>query len=59
MDPCEYCNSRKAVMWNWIDGDICMECIEKRRAIERQKEIDAEIEKAAQERARIDFFMHE
>lgn len=37
---CQHCGTWDAVMWNWIDGDICLPCWEKKCAKARQEEID-------------------
>jgi hypothetical protein len=45
-------------MWDLEAGDICMECLEKRRAIARQKAIDDE--EAAEQAERDKYlFWHE
>ena len=56
MEQCEYCPSYKAVMWDLNDGHICMDCFNRRQAIARQKEIDDEREKEANDRAKWEFW---
>lgn len=38
--PCQECGTWDAVMWDCDDGDMCMPCIEKKWAKQRQEEID-------------------
>ena len=58
MDKCDYCSSYNAVMWDLEAGDICMECLGKRRAIARQKALDDE--EAAEQAERDKYlFWHE
>ena len=56
MDACDYCKSYKAVRWDLEAGDICLDCLNKRLAIQRQKEIDDEREKEANDRAKWEFW---
>ena len=58
MEACEYCKSHESVMWSLSDGFICAPCEEKRRAIERQKELDDEADKLQAEREKY-LYWHE
>ena len=56
MEPCEYCKSYQAVMWDLDKGFICMDCHRKHRALERQKALDDEREQIEQIEAKFKFW---
>lgn len=56
LSACEYCGGFDQVRWDLSDGDVCQPCYEKRRAWERQKQLDDEREAEMLDRQKWQFW---